>query len=124
MTDAVNPLEMGKFIVLIGGLITFWLKFEKFRKEFTGQGEKMVISPQPLEIKMQQNFATKEDMKAVWKEFTKINNDLLEMRRSAETRGENIFRRINDISAATDRKIDDIPMKVIDILNKTGALEK
>jgi hypothetical protein len=122
--NSITALELGKWLLILGAALTLWLKIERFKKTLLGQGEKREISPSPLPVKVEEPFARQQEIQHIWKELSEIKADMLEMKRAAEMRAENIFRRINDVSAATDLKIDAIPMKVIDILDKTGAIQK
>lgn len=69
-----DPLEIGKFIILLGALAGIYLKIQASLRQMAGKGEMREISPNPLPVTHAARQATMDDILHLERRLVSLEN--------------------------------------------------
>lgn len=73
----VEMIELAKWIVILGFVITIWLKLRSWEKGLKGDPEKREISPQPLGVRLAAEFVRQQEFD---REISRLDQDAKEIK--------------------------------------------
>ena len=102
----MDTLEVGKLIVLLGGMAGIYLKLQQAMRAMAGKGEGREITNNPLKIQEEPRHATHADLARVEKRMNHLERDIHEMKQDSLKAREKIHDEITDLRDRMDDKLE------------------
>lgn len=120
MTD---PLEIGKLLVLLGGLAGIYLKLQSALRQMAGKGDAREITNNPLNTQNISRPATMEDLGRVDDRVSAVEKRLQDNQTATEQWRMSISEDIIDLRDRIDDKLDGVNDSLKEINRAVGRLE-
>lgn len=119
----MDPLEVGKLLILLAGMAGVYLKINQAVRSMTGKGDAREISNDPLKVQETVRPATIDDVKRVERRVTKIENEMSEHKKDSANAREKIHDELSEIRDRMDDKFSLVNDKLGEIGRALGRLE-
>lgn len=118
-----DPLEIGKLVVLLGGLAGIHLKLQSALRGLAGKGEAREITNNPLNTQAVSRAATMEDVEAVARRVTRLEEQIIVNARTAEDSSHHLLQNISELRDRIDDKLTTVSDRLSEITRAVGRLE-
>jgi hypothetical protein len=119
----MDPYEVGKFLLILGGIAGLYLKMQSAVRAMAGKGEQREITNNPLNTTHQPRTATMDDVNHVAHRVTllerRIEDHMKETTLACHDNGE----KVDDLRDRMDDKFDKVTDVLGELTRAVGRLE-
>jgi alpha/beta superfamily hydrolase len=119
----MDPLETGKFIATLAALAGFYFKINSSLRTMAGKGDAREITNNPLNTQSISRPATMEDVQAVARRVTKLEEQIVVNARNAENANHEMLGRLDELRDRLDDKLTTVAERLHEISRAVGRLE-
>lgn len=118
-----DPVEIGKLLILLSALGGIYLKLQSAMRQMAGKGEGREITNNPLNTQAISRAATMEDVEAVARRVTKLEEQIVRNARTAEDTSHQLLQNIGELRDRIDDKLTTVSDRLSEITRAVGRLE-
>lgn len=119
----MDPLEIGKLLLLLAGLAGVYVKINQAMRAMAGKGDAREISNDPLKVQETARPATIHDVERVERRVTKVEQDLTDQKAAAQKAREKIHDDLSEMRDRIDDKFGTLSEDIREITRAVGRLE-
>lgn len=119
----MDPLEIGKLVVLLGGLAGIHLKLQSAMRQIAGKGDAREITNNPLNTQAISRSATMEDVDALARRVTKLEAQIVVNAQIAQDSSRQTIAMIGDLRDRIDDKLTTVSDRLLEVSRAVGRLE-
>lgn len=102
----MDSLELGKLLILLGGMAGIYLKLQQALRTMAGKGDAREITNNPLKVQEEPRHATHADLTRVEKRMNHLEREIHEMKQDSLKAREKIHDEISDLRDRIDDKLE------------------
>lgn len=118
-----DPIEIGKLVVLLGGLAGIYLKLQSAMRQMVGKGEGREITNNPLNVQAMSRPATMEDINHVALRVLTLERRFESHMSEMQTTTAAIEDSVSDLRDRLDDKLGEMDATLREMSRSLGRLE-
>lgn len=119
----MDPLELGKLLILLAGLAGLYLKLNQGMRQLAGKGEAREITNNPLHTQSVSRPATMEDLNVVALRVLHLERRFESHMAEMQSTTEGIEQKVSDLRDRLDDKLTSMDETLREMSRSLGRLE-